>query len=920
MNSVRWHKVKEIFQAAIEHPPSERGDFLADACGGDEELRQEVESLIATHETDDSFIDSPAYQDAAEPLAYNDELQIGQTINHYQVLSLLGRGGMGHVYLAQDTKLGRKVALKILPREVAAHRDRLRRFVQEAQAASALNHPNIITIYEIGSSPTVSDGSATSEVTHFIATEFIDGETLRDRTSQSQFSVDESIQIARQIVAALGAAHAAGIIHRDIKPENVMVRRDGIVKVLDFGLAKLSEPGAVSGGPDIDAEAATRVKFDTQPGMVMGTVNYMSPEQVHGQPLDVRSDIFSFGVVLYEMLTGQKPFGAESAAGTISAILTKEPAPLAQTVEHCPAELQRIVDKCLEKDRERRYQTIGEVVFETEKWWRERDSAQDGIPPQDGIGGSRVVAGQPGENRRESLVSHRWLRPATLLLGFLTVSVLLYFLVIRPRTTLRPAEIKSLAVLPLKSLDTGENYLGLGIADAVIRRISQTGDLTVKPLSAVRRYADQDTDALSAARELSADAVLEGNVQRANDRLRVSVNLLRVSDGLSLWTQNFDMPTADIFTIEDKVSQQVASELRLRLDASQQARLTKRYTSNPVAYDYYVKGLYTFDHRMSYASLAKSQLEATIDSYRKAIDADPNFALAHAQLAYAYATKAVFIEPTQPEWAQRAQEEISRADALDPQLADTHLARFQLLFSAYEGFQAEAAIHEVLKAQQVDPNIGHAELGYLYYHLGLEDLAVRQLQRALEIEPNSEFAKSQTLNLYVLGARYDDWYIAHQKFPTNSTGELVYLLGKGRLDEAQKVIDATEAAVKQGTANVSDDVTLPQKRALLFALRGNFQSAEAEIPTIVGKHPGKDPLYHHSAYDIACIYALEGKSAEAVKWLRETTATGFHPYPALGRETYFNRIRQAPEFIQFMAEMKTENERYRLEFGEAPTR
>src|SRR5437667_7124910 len=270
--------------------------------------------------------------------------------------------------------------------------------------------------------------------------------------------------------------------------------------------------------------------------------------------------------------------------------------------------------------------------------------------------------------------------PAIILLVLvLTSSVALTSLLVSHRNAdnARRPEIKSLAVLPLKSLDAGENYLGLGIADAVIRRISQTGQLVVRPTSAVRRYVNEETDALTAARQLNADAVLEGSVQRPGDRLRVSVNLLRTSDGASLWTDSFDMPMTDIFTIQDTVAQQVASRLRLQLDPSQQARLTKRSTSNPIAYEFYVKGVYSFDQ----SDRNKPQREATIDYFKKAIEADPNFALAHAQLAFAYASKAIFIEPTEPVWVERAKDEINRAQTLDPQLAETHLARVLLLCS-----------------------------------------------------------------------------------------------------------------------------------------------------------------------------------------------------------------------------------------------
>jgi hypothetical protein len=400
--------------------------------------------------------------------------------------------------------------------------------------------------------------------------------------------------------------------------------------------------------------------------------------------------------------------------------------------------------------------------------------------------------------------------------------------------------------------------------------------------------------------------VLEGSVQRADDRLRVSVNLLRTSDGASLWADSFDMRMTDIFTIQDTVAQQVATRLRLQLDPSQQARLTKRYTSNPIAYEFYVKGVYSFDQ--SNASSNKPQVEAAIDYFKKAIEADPNFALAHAQLANAYAGKAIFVAPTEPVWVERAKDEINRAQTLDPQLAETHLARVLLLWSGYEGYQIEAAIRELLLAQQLNPNVGHAELGGLYHHIGLEDLGARELQHALEIDPTSEFAKSLTLYQYQMGGKYDEWPAAHQKLYPNDPISAWYFLGKGRLEEAQR-------AIEELSAKNPDDIELPRQKALLFALKGDFTSAEAVIPSILSKHPLKDLNYHHATYDIACIYALEGKSDEAVKWLRETATTGFPCYPLFERDAYLNRIRQAPEFIQFMAEMKAQNERYRREFA-----
>src|ERR1043165_5544791 len=347
MTPERWQQVKEIFHSAINYRPEERSSFVSRACSGDDELRNEVESLIASHEQSGSFIDQPAFEAAASLLTREkSELNSGQMIASYEVISFISRGGMGEFYLAQDKRLGRKVALKLLPTTFTTDDDRLRRFEQEARAASALNHPNIITIYEI----TKAAGS------HVIATEFVEGETLRSRLNHSALSLAETLNIAMQVADALSAAHKAGIIHRDIKPENIMLRPDGYVKVLDFGLAKLSEQAT----PIVAAEAPT-IQVRTGSGIVIGTAGYMSPEQARGLIVDHRSDIFSLGAVIYEMLAQRKPFEGQTPSDTMAAILKTEPPPLARVAPGVPSELIRIVNKSLRKDREERYQVVKDL-------------------------------------------------------------------------------------------------------------------------------------------------------------------------------------------------------------------------------------------------------------------------------------------------------------------------------------------------------------------------------------------------------------------------------------------------------------------------------------------------------------------------------------------------------------------------------
>ncbi len=526
MTPERWKKLDVLFHEALELQGEARAAHLAKVCGDDEQLRAEAERLLVAHEREGSFIDSPVFAETAGPTEESNEFQAGRRIGPYVIVSQLGRGGMGEVFLAEDTKLERKVALKVLPAVFTKNPDRLRRFEREAKAASALNHPNILTIHEIG-----EDGGA-----HYIVSEFVEGETLRAIIKRGGLAVSHATGIAIQIAGALSLAHEAGIIHRDIKPENVMVRPDGLVKILDFGLAKLTEQPAST--VVADSQTAAPAPLSTESGVVMGTVSYMSPEQARGQKVDHRTDIFSLGVMLYEMIAGCRPFAGATMSDEMAALLIAEPPPLRKHRAETPAALERIVSKCLAKDREERYQSAAQLCTDL------RDLERDLQSP------AAVTAVKSRE-----LSGRRRARPFLIIatLAVLAVAVLIFVLSRPKQTTNQQAvtEVRSLAVLPFKSLnrETGDDYLGLGIADAIITRTSQMKTLVVRPISAVHGYHNQKVDPLEVGRELQVDAVLDGSVQRVGDHLRVSLNLLRVPDGASLWAKTLDREMKTCFRI-----------------------------------------------------------------------------------------------------------------------------------------------------------------------------------------------------------------------------------------------------------------------------------------------------------------------------------------------------------------------------------
>ena len=608
---------------------------------------------------------------------------------------------MGEVYLAEDSLLGRKVALKILPAALSRNEEFLSRFQQEARAASALNHPCILTVYEIG----------IGKSGHYIATEFIEGETLRQRLSSGRLEVKEALDIAIQVLSGLVAAHEAGIVHRDIKPENIMIRRDGYVKILDFGLAKPTR-GALASTVD----GATVASPATTPGIVMGTVKYMSPEQARGLPVDGRSDIFSFGIVIYEMVAGRVPFEGPTSTDTIATILRRDPPPLARFSPDTPAELELIQTKALAKNHDERYQTAKDFAVDL-KNLRQRL----GIPADD-----VVTSIETGAWRAGTTVDASRKEESSLKQGSTSSSGRRR----RPR-----GAIDSIAVLPLENAgaDPGTEYLSEGLTDSIINHLSSLPKLRVVARSTVFRYKGHTGDPLQIGAELGVRAVLTGRVLQVGDNLVIKSELVDVSDGSQLWGENYRRRLADIFDIEDEISREISEKLRLKLSGDEKKKLAKRFTQNPEAYQLYLKGRFHWNRRSA------AELRKAAEYFEQAIGADPAYALAYAGLADSYALLSWFyLASSAPaEVMPKARAAANRALEIDDSLAEAHtsIAMVRLMFD----WDFAAAENEYKRALQLNPNYAtaHQWYGVLLGALGRFEDGLAELQLALKNDPLS---------------------------------------------------------------------------------------------------------------------------------------------------------------------------------------
>jgi serine/threonine-protein kinase len=894
MTPERWRQIDRLFHSALEREPAGRATFLARACAGDEALRREVESLLKSHERSESFIEAPASDVAAELLAGRGaKLEAGRQVGRYEITGLLGEGGMGEVYLARDVRLGRPVALKLLPAQFTVDAERVRRFEQEARAASALNHPNIVTIHEIG-----REGPA-----HFIATEFIDGETLRASLAGRALPLGEVLDVATQVASALAAAHEAGIVHRDIKPENIMLRRDGFVKVLDFGLAKLAPQQAAAA--DAGAQSAVR----TNPGVVMGTAGYMSPEQARGLPVDARTDIWSLGVVLYEMVAGRPPFAGETPSHTVVSILESEPPPLAGSAE-VPTELERIVAKALRKERGERYQAASDLARDLKGLKQELEVAARLKRPLPSGGGETTRGGRPeapaarGESAvRTDGATARPTSSAEYLVGVIkrhgrgaalaaaaavvaaaAVAYLLYF-------AKGGEAIDSVAVMPFANAggDPDAEYLSDGISDSLINSLSRLPGLKVISLGAVLRYKGQQIDPEAVGRALNVRAVLMGRMVRRGDSLAVSAELVDVRDNRRLWGEQYNRKLADILTLQDEIAREISE--RLRRPGEDQKRPAKRYTENAEAYEAYLKGRYFFDKR-TVEGVRRSK-----DYFRQAIRIDPRYALAYAGLANSY-TPSDLLLPT-AETMPEAKAAAKTALAIDDTLAEAHTAQARvLLFYDWDWRGAEA---ELRRAIELNPNYAEAHHMYSHYlmYVGQAEQSLAESRRALEIDPLDALLNVHLGWHYLYARQYDQAIEQMRKAIEMDPGFFRAHLFLGRAYEQKGMYKEALAAYQRAAELEVDSGETVVMLGHLHAVSGNKAEANRVLETLREQYK----RHQVSAYDPAIIYAGLGEREQALEWLGRAHEERTGGLLLLKAEPIFDGLRPDPRYAELLRRM-----------------
>lgn len=917
MNKTRLEQIEEIYQAVADQPLDKRGALLDESCGDDHELRREVESLLRYDSASSNFIDSPPAMLAAEMFAGKEEKPelVGEQIGHYKIERLLGEGGMGEVYLAEDLRLHRRVALKVLPHSIVDDEERLMRFEREAQAASALNHPNILTVHEFGEDQGV----------HFLAAEFVDGLTLRHKLIAGPLDVAEALEIAVQTSSALSAAHEARITHRDIKPENIMVRQDGYVKVLDFGLAKLNQGEKSS--TDSGSEDPTKVLLRTEPGVVMGTDAYMSPEQARGRQIDARSDIWSLGVVIYEMLTGQRPFVGETRADVIVSLLSTEPPQLSSVRQNIPAELDWIVSKALSKDLEGRYQNAKELRADLVRIKKQLEMHEStGQPfvrdPQTDApnGGERIHStvetglrtskGTSGETGEAGTVSAGpvsfWsssgfasvlAQPKTKRVGYSVFAVALlaavfsaaYFFIFAPKAS---AKIDSIAVLPFENLtgNTELNYVSDGLSEGLIDRLAQLPQLKVISRSSSFKFRGSDIDLRDVASKLGVRALVTGSVTKVGDDLVIRVDIVDAVEDRQLTGGQYRRRPDDILRVPKEIAEAAAEPLRLKLTDSQTRRLAEKGTENSDAYRYYLSGLVE-------ANGPSDERGRALEYFQRAVELDPNFAAAHVEIAWQYWSRANGVGDPH-ELMPKVRAATDRALEIDPDLAKAYVLLASI--KEYE-FDWQGAEREYKRALELNPNLDLAHLYYSFF-LSLTDRheeGLRQLNEHQVRDPiNRRLNVLQKAFVLVQAKRFDEALRTYDEVRTAETDNdvpefaLAYAYaGKGLHKEA---IDHYRKAV----ALLGGEEKLSQPLVYLAAEYAKRPERRGEARALLTKI--ESMREYKSPALLAIVYAALNENDKAMELLEKayTDRDLLLRYVRTGYE--YDSLRGDPRFVNLM--------------------
>ena len=756
MTSEQWQRVKHLFEAALDRSDSERAAFLIEACPEDDNVRTEVQSLLSAHDRDAEFMSQPlgSLLPDEKPI-----LVTGQRLVNYEVHAQLGKGGMGEVYLALDLRLGRKVALKLLPSAYTNDSEHVRRLKQEARAASALNHPNIVTIHEIGE----------ADFLHFMATEFVEGVTLRQRMANTQLNLREIVDISLQVASALRAAHEAGIVHRDMKPENIMLRSDGVVKVLDFGIAKLTEKGE---GDDEEGPTSTLSPPEpvplsvTTPGVIMGTVMYMSPEQARGGPVDARTDVWSLGVILYEMVSGNVPFAGENHRQVIASILENDLTPLKPDI---PSEVKQIIARALTKDRGARYENAGEMANDLKSLYEElevrarlerragsEDDHQETAARRIGFDTERysptLTAGsRPGRNLKDVFWQNRMFAGATLIL-LTGVLVWAYFATARLNSNPTGVAKKSIVVLPLKPINSSvrDQIYEVGIADALIRRISELNGFVVRQLIATSQYTEIAQDPISAGKEQQVDYVLDSSYRLDGGKIHVDATLVNVVSGQVEAKYSVEGVTSDGLGMQDAIASEIGNKLLTQFATSSNRRTLRRGTTNEEAYRFYLQGMYLANNR------SLEDARGAVAALEQAVSLDPNYARAWAGLAYARRTLGLYRDISTHEGYQKSMEAINKALTLDENLSEAHSSLCENKF-LYEWDFAGAEL-ECKRAIELDSDSAQAHEIYSRYLMGRGryDEAISEVKAAIDLNPTLKFNQRNLGRAFFYARRYKE--------------------------------------------------------------------------------------------------------------------------------------------------------------------